>query len=100
MEENNGNKPMAPNAVASLVLGIVAICTSCYVAGLIVGIVGLSKAKKGYEAFNQAPEMYNGQGMLRTGRILSIISVVVGALSIIFWILYIAGIAAAIDASY
>ncbi len=79
-------KQNAPYAVAALVLGICSIVFGCYL-GIILGIIGLVMAKKGYAAYNEAPEQYAGEGMLKAGKITSIIGIVLGGIGIIYFII-------------
>ncbi|MBO4874936.1 MAG: hypothetical protein J5542_06485 [Bacteroidales bacterium] len=88
-------KQNAPYAVAALVLGICSIVFGCFFVGLICGIVGLILAKKGYEAYNAAPDQYAGEGMLKAGKITSIIGIIFGALYIVYYIIVVAIIGAA-----
>jgi len=83
-------KQNAPNAVAALVLGICSIVFGCFFIGLICGIIGLVLAKKGTVAYNEAPDQYTGEGMLKAGKITSIIGIVLSALGIIYWVIWVA----------
>ncbi len=80
-------KPNVPNAVAALVLGILSIITSCYIIGLVLGIIGLVLANKGRQAYQETPDAYNGYGMLNAGRIMSIIGICLGGLWTLYWII-------------
>jgi hypothetical protein len=80
---------VAPNGVAALVLGVLSIITGCYCIGLILGIIGLVLASKGMDLFHSNPAAYRAFGLLRAGKICSIIGVILGALSIVFWFFYI-----------
>lgn len=73
-------KPTVPNAVATLVLGILAVITSCYFIGIIFGIIGLVLANKGKQVYNANPTAYTGYGMLNAGFICSIIGTAIGGL--------------------
>lgn len=73
-------KPTVPNAVATLVLGILAVLTSCYFVGIIFGIIGLVLGNKGKQAYNANPNAYMGYGMLNAGFICSIIGTAIGGL--------------------
>ena len=73
----------APNSVASLVLGILSLLSGCYGVGLILGIIGAVLAGNGLKAYNANPGMYTGEGMLKAGKILSIIGIVFGGISLL-----------------
>jgi hypothetical protein len=81
-----------PNSTIVLILGIVSIISCCcYGLGLIFGIPGIILANKDTALYKQNPEIYTGYSNIRTGRILSIIGVVLSALYLIAIIsLYIA----------
>lgn len=84
MNENNNLKQNAPNAVASLVLGILSIASGCLFVGLILGIIGAVLASNGMKAYLLSPAAYKNEGMLKAGRILSIIGIVLSSVSIFF----------------
>jgi hypothetical protein len=92
MTENtmNTTKPTLPNAVAVLVLGILSIICSCFILGLILGIIGLVLSKEGKKAFQQDPDKYEGYGALNAGRVLSIIGIVLGGLTLFYWLILLA----------
>ena len=77
----NGEHPgRAPQAVSSLVLGLLSIlCTGpiCFV-GLALGILGLHRARAGIAARSACPTL-DGRTMLRVGRLCSIIGIVINA---------------------
>ena len=75
-----------PNATAVLILGICSIVFGCFFVGLICGIIGLALAKRPVQMYLQNPQRYMNYGALNAGRILSIIGVILGALSIV-WLL-------------
>ena len=83
-------KQQLPNAVAVLVLGICSLVINCYGIGFILGIIGLALSSVGRRMYKENPGMYDGWGNLNAGFILSIIGVVIGALWIIFWIIWVA----------
>lgn len=89
VEKSPTEKQMAPLSVESMVIGIVAASLSGLGVGLIFGIIGLVKSKRGMALYEQHREWYHGEGMLRTGRITSIVGIVVGVLAILFWTAYI-----------
>ena len=77
-------KPMLPNASAVLVLGILSVISSCFILGFILGIVGLILAKEGRLAYLKDPDRYSGYGTLNAGRVLSIIGVVLGGITLFY----------------
>ena len=81
---NQNQKQQLPNASATLVLGILSIVLGCGVIGLVLGIIGLVISKEGKELYAQKPDVYSGYGNLNAGRIMSIIGVVLGGLSLIY----------------
>lgn len=89
----NHNQPASlPNATASLVLGIVAIVGAfCYgILGVICGIIGLILANKDRKAYRAAPELYSASSYStsNSGRICSMIGLILGALFLIIMIFY------------
>ena len=85
----------APYAVASLVLGICSIVFGCFFVGFVCGIVGLVLANKGLQEYNAHPAEYSGLGMLKGGRIMSILGIIFGAVYILYYIIAVAIIGAA-----
>lgn len=83
-------KQQLPNAVAVLVLGICSLVINCYGIGFILAIIGLALASQGRKMYKENPTQYDGWGNLNAGFIMSIIGVVLGALWIIFWIIWVA----------
>lgn len=80
-------KPNAPGAVASLVLGIISLVTMCSgIVSLICGIIGLVMGNKARAAANANPGYYKGAGLYNTGRGLSIAGIVIGSIMLV-WIL-------------
>jgi len=76
-----------PNAVAVLVLGISSLVFSCFFVGLVLGIIGVALSKKGKMMYLACPNTYDNYGMLNAGRIMSIIGIVLGAISIVYAII-------------
>ena len=84
------NKPLAPTAIASLVLGILSInFSSLIIPGIILSIIGKNKANEGYEAIANNPVAYGGAGILKAGRITSKVGLILSFVWIPIWILYI-----------
>ena len=81
-------KKTAPNAVPSLVLGIVSIVICCIpILNLACGIIGLILAMNGKKAYVKSPEEYTGYGMLNAGFILSIIGTALSAIYLIYYVI-------------
>lgn len=83
------NQQNAPYAVAALVLGISSLLLGCLFVGLVTGIVGLVLANKGIVAYNANPGQYTGFGMLKAGRVCSIIGIIFGALSLLYYLIFV-----------
>ncbi|MBN2347434.1 MAG: hypothetical protein JXJ22_01270 [Bacteroidales bacterium] len=88
-------KQQLPNATATLVLGILSLVFGCILAGLILGIVGLAISKRGKVLHEQEPDKYLGWGSLNAGRIMSIIGIVLGGLTLLYYIVVVAILGAA-----
>ncbi len=80
-------KQTLPNATAVLVLGICSIVFSCFLVGLILGIIGLSLSPRGRRLYRENPELYEGYGQLNAGWIMSIIGTVLGGLYILYFLI-------------
>lgn len=78
-------KQTLPNSTLILVFGILSILTCCCygIIGLIFGIVALVMAKKAKEIYLAEPELYQGYGNVKTGRILAIIGIILSAIYLI-----------------
>ena len=82
-------KQKLPHSQGALILGIVSIITACCcygIVGVILGFIGLNESKKAMAIHNEIPELYRGKGNADTGRITSIIGIVIG---IVITLLYI-----------
>jgi hypothetical protein len=93
--QSNQPKAMLPNATAVLVLGILSIVCSCFFVGLILGIIGLVLGNKSKKLYKENPANWDGYGQLNAGWIMSIIGLVLGAIYIIYYIIWIMIIGAA-----
>ena len=93
MSPNGNQQAPLPNATASLVLGIISILGGfCYgVVGIICGIIGLVLANKDRKLYQENPDTYSASSYStsNSGRICSIIGLVIGALVVIVVIFYI-----------
>lgn len=77
-------KQNAPNAVASMVLGISSLVFGCLYVGLILGIIGLILGNKAQRTYNEHPDLYTGEGMIKAGRITSIIGIILGGIAVMW----------------
>jgi len=77
-------KEKLPNSTASLVLGIFSIVTCwCYgLPGIILGAIGFILGKKAVETHNEDPELYEGVGNAKAGKIISIIGLILSLIVI------------------
>jgi M penetrans paralogue family 26 len=78
-----------PNASISLVMGILSIVI-CGI-GVILGIIGIVMANKDLALYNNNPGVYSeaSYNNTKTGRVCSIIGIILSSLVIIFYILWI-----------
>ena len=84
-------KQKLPHSQSALILGIVSIITACCcygVPGFILGLIGINEAKKAKAVYEKNPDMYTGLNNAETGRITSIIGIVIGGLAVL-WLIYI-----------
>lgn len=82
-------KQKLPGANSSLILGICSIVTACCcygILGVILGIIGLNKAKKAQLTFEENPELYQPTGNAKAGKITSIIGLTLGGLYTLYLI--------------
>ncbi len=87
MEVINHKVPL-PNATPTLVLGILSIVIGCFPFGLVLGIIGLVISKADKDLYLQNPELYTGYGNISAGRIMSIIGIVIGGISLLSLIIW------------
>ena len=71
----------APGATASLVLGIISVVFNIPLVGLILALVGLSKARSAKALCDAHPGMFSNAGVAQAGMILSIIGICLGGIS-------------------
>lgn len=97
MEENQQNtqqmllRPTAPYAISSLVLGIASLVVSGLGVTLVLGILGLVFSNKGMAEMQSNPGKYVGDGMLRAGKVTSILGIVLSSIALLLIILFIVG---------
>ena len=83
-------KQVLPHSKNALILGILSIFTACCcygVIGIVFGIFGILQYKKAEAIYNEDPSQYTGFDNAKTGKITSIIGIVVGVLAMI-WMIY------------
>ncbi len=84
-------KQSLPNATVVLIMGILSIVgCCCYGApGIIFGIIAIILAKKATNLYNENPEIYEGIGNVKAGKIMGIIGLILSILFIgyLIWII-------------
>lgn len=78
-----GQAAVLPKAQTVLVLGILSLVFVGLV-GCILAVIALSEAKPGLQMIRQYPGQYADEGKLKTGRVLSIISLCISAALLLF----------------
>lgn len=79
-----------PNATISIVLGsisFIACCCSAGIGGLLFSGIAFFLAKKDEKLYAEQPELYSNYSQVKTAKIIAIIGLVLGALSLI-WSVY------------
>ena len=70
-----------PNSTLILVFGIISIVTCCcYGIGIIFGIIAIVMAATATKTYLLEPELYSGYSNVKTGKILAIIGIILGAI--------------------
>ena len=85
-------KQKLPHSQSSLILGILSIVTACCcngLPGIILGLIGMNEAKKAQKIHDENPDMYIGYNNANTGKITSIIGLVLGILITLYIIYFI-----------
>lgn len=80
--------PGASNALTFGIISIVASLFCCGPFGAIFGIIGLSNAKKAEQIYNENPGEYSGFENVKTGRVLSYISIALAVIMLILAVIY------------
>jgi len=94
---SNSNTPTQklPNGTLVIILGIASIITCCCygIISIILGGVALFLAKKDTALYNENPNVYKDYKNIQTGKILSIIGIILGVLYLIFmlWMISVIG---------
>jgi len=74
-------KQTLPNSTLILVFGILSIVgCCCYGVGIIFAVIAIVMAKKATAMYTENPELYEGFNNVKTGKILSIIGIVLGVI--------------------
>ena len=76
-------KQKLPNGVASIVLSIFGYLCCCAGIGIIPAGIGLFLALKSEKIYKENPDLYDNYSQIKTGKILSIIALVICLLFII-----------------
>lgn len=80
-------KQKLPNSTLILIFGIVSIVTCCcYGIGVIFGIVAIVMAGTATKVYMENPEQYSGFQNVKTGKILSIIGIILSAIYLAYTI--------------
>jgi hypothetical protein len=103
MGTNFGGPKNLPNSIAVLVLGICSIFPGCFcygIVGIICGIIALVLAKKDLAAYAANPTAYTEGSLknLKAGRVCGIIGLCLSSLYVIFLIVYVLVLGAALTA--
>lgn len=76
-----------PNSTLILVFGIISIVTCCcYGLGLVFGIVAIVMAGNATKIYMENPELYSGYQNVKTGKILSIIGIILSVIYLAYTI--------------
>ncbi len=85
------NQQPLPGASNALTFGIISIIASlfcCGPFGAIFSFIGLSNAKKAEQIYNENPGEYSGFENVKTGRVLSYISIALAVIMLILAVIY------------
>lgn len=81
-----------PNTTTAMVLGIISFICCCFssgIGGLIFSGIALIFANKDKKLYEENPEFYYNYNQLKTARIIAIIGLILGAITLITSIIYI-----------
>lgn len=80
---------MAPKSVGGFICGLLGFLLEWFpLIGLILSIVGVALCSKGKKEVAKDPQAYTGTGLLTAGQVLGIIGIVVGAIALIFTLIW------------
>lgn len=76
-------KQTLPNSQMVLIFGILSLVGCCCTGfmGIIFGIIGIVMANKATAVYNENPELYDGFQNVKTGKILSIIGLILSVIN-------------------
>ncbi len=83
------------NATTSIVLGIIsfiACCLSAGIGGIILSGIALILANKDRKKYLAEPELYSNYSQVKTARVIAIIGLILGVISLIWAIITIASV--------
>lgn len=84
----HGSK-MAPKSVGGFICGLLGFLLEWLpLIGLILSIVGVALCSNGKKEVAKDPQAYTGTGLLTAGQVLGIIGIVVGAIALIFTLIW------------
>lgn len=83
-----------PKGTMILVLGILSIVIGGCGIGIILGIITMVQSKPVLAEIDANPAAYNNRQQVNIGRICGIVGLILGAVAIVFWVIYIIAIAA------
>lgn len=84
------NQEKLPNSILILILGILSIIGCCfYGLGFVLGIIALVLGAKATKIYKENPDLYSDHGLVVTGKVLSIIGIILSVLffAYIAWII-------------
>lgn len=87
------DKQKLPHAQSALILGISSIVTACCcygIIGAILGVIGLIQANKAIAIFTENSDQYETVSNAKTGKVTSIIGIVLGLLIAIAYGIFVA----------
>ncbi len=86
MNDSISERQTLPYSTACLVLGICSLLFCFFFVGLILGIIGIALSSSSRKMYRSNPSRYIGYGSLNAGFILSIIGVILSAITIVYYI--------------
>lgn len=75
-----------PNATISLILGIISFIACCFswgIGGILMSGIALFLTKKDKKLYDENPDQYDNYGQVKTAKIIAIIGLVLGILTLL-----------------